>query len=174
MQEVLLEERGGTLLLRGQRDKGRADLCGREFYFTNYFICLELFQLELGTVSKRANTVVPGRGTPFRPPEATFHRCNGHALIALRKHEFPPAKYITKLIAPEKKLPWLSHTLRRRASASLVSSGARLRAPLYLPTHAKHTSRPALSLKKKKKRKRKKKISSSFFPPYLRSSFPLV
>lgn len=26
------------------------------FYFTNYFICLELFQLDLGPVSKRANT----------------------------------------------------------------------------------------------------------------------
>lgn len=67
-------------------DKGRADSSvhvgrdeGADFYFTNYFICLELFQLDLGPVSKRANTValpvvVPRRSTPFRPPpEATFH-----------------------------------------------------------------------------------------------------
>lgn len=33
---------------------------------------------------------------------ANVPRCNGHALIALRKHEFPPAKYITKLIAPRR------------------------------------------------------------------------
>lgn len=51
-------EKGWNPARRGQRDSVHV---GRDpppsgFYFTNYFICLELFQLDLGPVSKRANT----------------------------------------------------------------------------------------------------------------------
>jgi len=58
---------------------------------------------------------------------------NGHALIALRKHEFPPVKYITKLIASRRNCRWArSHALGRKCKPR-ASSGIRLRARPYVP-----------------------------------------
>lgn len=109
-------------------------------------------------------------GSP-RPTDVTWRGArggNGHALIALRKHEFPPAKYITKLIAPRRNCRGLAHALRRKCTSS-VSSGVRLRARalIYLPTHANRTSQRALSSRYAKKREWF--AHPLFFP----SSFPL-